>query len=132
MVVNLCAAHKKTDWRAAYKVLLACFLQLCSTRRWILCSAQNRTRMLYTEVNSHVTRQFGPNHSTKIQEHKHVAACECQLRREQYRIYCPNQIFFKCDLYNYSALSCYLYTTVLNNLYSETNGLYSTILVLLG
>ena len=36
MVVNLCAAHKKTDLCAAHEVLLVCFLQSRSTRRWIL------------------------------------------------------------------------------------------------
>ena len=46
--------------------------------------------MLYTKVNSHVTREFGPSHLTKIEEHVCVAARECQLRREQYRI----SIFF--------------------------------------
>ena len=86
MAVNLCAAYKKTDWHAAHEVLLACFLQSCSTRRWILCSAQNRTQVLYTKVNSRVTREFGPSHSTKIQKHARVAAHECQLRHEQYRV----------------------------------------------
>ena len=85
MAVNLCAAHKKTDWCAAHEVLLACFLQLCSTQRWISCSTQNRAQVLYTKVNSHVTREFGLSNSTKIQEHMHVAAHECQLRRELYR-----------------------------------------------
>ena len=76
MEVNLCAAHKKTDWHAAHEVLLVCFLQLCSIR--------NRARVFYTKVNSRVTREFGPSNSTKIQEHTRVAARECQLRRERY------------------------------------------------
>ena len=91
MAVNLCAAHKKTESRAAHKVLLACFLQSCSTRRWISCStprwiscsAQNIARMLYTKVNSCVTREFRLSHSTKI-EHTRVPTHECQLRHELY------------------------------------------------
>ena len=84
MAVNLCAAHKKTDLRAAHEVLLACFLQSCSTRRWISYRARNRARMLYTKDNSRVTREFGPSKTTKIQEHMCVATCECQLRNELY------------------------------------------------
>ena len=76
MAVNLHAAHKKTDLCAAHEVLLTCFLQSCSTR--------NRAHVLYTKVNSRVTREFGLSHSTKI-EHTRVAACECQLRFELYR-----------------------------------------------
>ena len=87
MAVDLCAAHKKTDWRAAHKILLMCFLQLCSTQRWISCSTRNRARVLYMKVNSRVTREFKPSHSTKIQEHTRVATRKCQLRREWYRKY---------------------------------------------
>ena len=61
----LCATHKKTDSHAAHKVLLTHFLQSCSPRRWILCSAQNRARVLHTKANSCVTRKFGLSHSTK-------------------------------------------------------------------
>ena len=50
-----------------------------------LLSAQNKAHVLYIIVNSRVTREFGPSNSTKIQEHMHVAARECQLRRERYR-----------------------------------------------
>ena len=85
MVVNLCAAHKKTDWCAAHKLLLVCFLQSCSTRRSISCSARNKARVLYTKDNSHVTRKFGPSNTTKTQEHTHVAERKCQLRNELYR-----------------------------------------------
>ena len=87
MVVNWCVAHKKTDWRTAHKVLFACFLQLCSTRRWISCSARNRAHVLYTKVNSRVAREFGLSHSTKIQKHTCVATRECQLRCERYHTY---------------------------------------------
>ena len=87
MVVNLCAAHKKTDSCAAHEVILTCFLQSCSTRTWISCSAQNRAHMLYTKDNSCVTREFGLSHLTKIEEHTCVAAHECQLKRELYRNY---------------------------------------------
>ena len=59
-VINLCAAHKKTDSCAAHEVLLMCFLQSCSTR--------NIARVHYMKVNSHVTREFGLSHSTKIEE----------------------------------------------------------------
>ena len=65
MAVNLCAAHKKNDSRAAHKVSLACFLQSCSTRRWISCSARNRALVLYTKDNSRVTREFGPSNTKK-------------------------------------------------------------------
>ena len=85
MAVNLCAAHKKTDSRAAHEVLLTCFLQLCSTQRWISCSTRNIARVLYMKVNSRVTREFGPSNSTKIEDRMRVAACECQLRHELYR-----------------------------------------------
>ena len=78
MAVNLCAAHKKTDSRAAHKVLLACFLQSCSS--------QNRARVLYLKDNSRITREFSPCNSTKIQEHMRVAARKCQLRNELYHI----------------------------------------------
>ena len=77
MAVNLCAAHKKNDSRAAHKVILACFLQSCSTRRWISCSAQNRARVLYMKDNSRVTREFGPSNTTKIQEYTLAATHEC-------------------------------------------------------
>ena len=50
MAVNLCAAHKKIDSRAAHKVLLACFLQSCSTRRWISCSVRNRACVLSRKI----------------------------------------------------------------------------------
>ena len=53
--------------------------------------------MLYTKVNSCVTREFGPSNLTKIQEHTRVAARECQLRRELYRSY------MHTDLYSYIA-----------------------------
>ena len=79
MAVNLCAAHKKTDSHAAQEVLLACFLQSCSTR--------NRARVLYTKDNSCVTCEFGLSNSTKIQEHTLVAAHECQLSNELYCMY---------------------------------------------
>ena len=85
-------SHASVDWkailRAAHEVLLACFLQSCSTRRWILCSAQNIARVLYTKVNYCVTHKFGLSHSTKIEEHTRVLAHECQLRRELYHS-CP-------------------------------------------
>ena len=84
MAVNLCTAHKNTDSCAAQEVLIACFLQSCSTRRWISCSARNRARMLYTKDNSRVTWEFGSSNSTKIQEHTSVAAHEYQLRNELY------------------------------------------------
>ena len=42
--------------------------------------------MLYTKVNSHVTREFGLSCLTKIEEHTCVTACECQLRHELYCI----------------------------------------------
>ena len=87
MAVNLCAALKKTVSRAAHKVLLACFLQSCSTRRWISCTAQNIARMLYRKVNSRVTCKFGLSHSTKIEEHMCVFAHECQPRRELYHTF---------------------------------------------
>ena len=87
MAGNLCAAHTKTDLRAAHIVLLACFLQSCSTQRYISCSARNRACVLYMKVNSHVTREFGPSHWTKIQEHMRIATRECQLRCERYRMY---------------------------------------------
>ena len=90
MAVNLCAAHKKTDLHAAQEVLLVCFLQSCSTQRWISCSARNIARVLYTKVNSRVICQFGLSHLTKIEEHTHVATRKCQLRRERYRIYVYN------------------------------------------
>ena len=94
MAVNLRAAHKKTGSCAAHKVLLACFLQSCSTQRWISCSTQrwiscsarNRARVLYMKDNSRVTSEFGPSNSTKIQ-HTRVTARECQLRNELYRMY---------------------------------------------
>ena len=44
------------------------------------------------KVNSHVTREFGLSNLTKIQEHTHVAACECQLRRELYRMWLANYV----------------------------------------
>ena len=84
MAVNLCAAHKKNNSRAAHKVILACFLQSCGTRRWISCSALNRARVLYMKDNSRVTHEFGPSNTTKIQEHMRVAARKCQLRNELY------------------------------------------------
>ena len=45
--------------------------------------------MLYTKVNSRVTRKFCPSNSTKIR----VAARECQLRRELCRIYTHTYIY---------------------------------------
>ena len=86
MAVNFCGAHKKTDLRAAHEVLLMCFLQLCSTRRWNSCSAQNKTCVFYTKDNSRVTREFGSSNTTKIQEHMRVATRKCQLRNELYRM----------------------------------------------
>ena len=66
-----CAAHKdgpraahKDGPRAAHKIYIA--------------------RMLYTKVNSLVTRKFRLSYSTKI-GHMRVLACECQLRCELYR-----------------------------------------------
>ena len=94
MAVN-CAAHKKTDSRAAHEVLLACFLQSCSTQRWISCRAQNIAHMLYTKGNSRVTCEFGLSHLTKIEEHMHVAARECQLRCERYIPYCDLLVHYK-------------------------------------
>ena len=85
MAVSLCSAHKKTDSHAVHEVLLACFLQSCSTQRWILCSARNIARMLYMKVNSRVTCEFGLSHSTKI-EHTCVLARKWQLRRELYHM----------------------------------------------
>ena len=87
MVVNWCVAHKKTDWHTAHKVLFTCFLQLCSTRRWISCSARNRAHVFYTKVTSCVAREFGMSHSTKIQKHTCAATRECQLRCERYHTY---------------------------------------------
>ena len=84
MAVNLCVAHKKTVLHAAHEVLLVCFLQSCSTRRWISCSAQNIARMLMHEVNSRVTCEFGPSHLTKIEEHMSIASRKCQHRRQLY------------------------------------------------
>ena len=97
MTVNLCAAHKKTDSCAAHEVLLVCFLQLCSTQRWISCSARNIACMLYTKVNSRVIREFGLSHSTK-KEHTRVPARECQLRRELYckYVYMPLKFISMC------------------------------------
>ena len=86
MAVNLCAAHKKTDSRAAHKVLLTCFLQSCSTRKLNSCSSRNRAHVLYLKDNSRITCEFSPSNSTKIQEHMRVAAHECQLRNELYHI----------------------------------------------
>ena len=68
----------------AHEVLLACFLQLYSTRRWISYSAQNIARVLYMKVNSRVTRKFGLSHLIKIEEHMSVLALKCQLRRDLY------------------------------------------------
>ena len=87
MAVNLCAVHKKNDSRTAHEVILACFLQSCSTRRWILCSAQNRAHVLYTKDNSRVTCEFDPSNTTEIQEHTRVAARECEHRNKLYRMY---------------------------------------------
>ena len=99
MAVNLCAAHKKTDSRAAHEVLLACFLQSCSTHRWISCSAQNRARVLYTKDNSHVIREFRLSHSTKIEEHMSVVAREFQLRNELYCMYNTERVI--CSMEDY-------------------------------
>ena len=85
MAVNLCAAHKKTDSWVTHEVLLTCFLQSCSTRRWISYRTRNISHMLYTKVNSRVTCEFRLSHSTKIEEHTSVHTLECQLRRELYR-----------------------------------------------
>ena len=95
MAVNLCAALKKTVSRAAHEVLLACFLQSCSTQRWISCSKQNIAYVLYTKVNCHVTHQFGLSYSTKI-EHTHVITCECQLRHELYCNLLVNKVRSSC------------------------------------
>ena len=46
------------------------------------------------KVNSHVTREFGLSHSTKIQEHTSVVVRECQLTCE---LYC-NSTFLGHDL----------------------------------
>ena len=106
MAVNLCAAHKKTVSHAANEVLLVCFLQSCSTQRWISCTAQNIARMLYRKVNSCVTRKFGLSHSTKIEQHMCDFACECQPRCELYRT------FFIQDFNSWKSkfmLLCYSY-----------------------
>ena len=50
-------------------------------------NGSHRAHVLYTKVNSCVTHEFRLNHSTKIQEHMRVTACECQLRHELYRTY---------------------------------------------
>ena len=84
MAVNLCAAHKKTVSRAVHKLLLAYFLQSCSIRRGISCSAQSIAHVLCTKVNSCVTCEFGLSHLIKIEEYMSVLACECQVRLELY------------------------------------------------
>ena len=43
--------------------------------------------MLYTKVNSRVTREFRLSNSAKIEEHTRVSARECQLRCELYHTY---------------------------------------------
>ena len=70
MAVNLCAAHKKTDLPAAHEVLLASFLQLCSTQLIELaCSTQKIT--LVSHVSSvRVTRQKYKN--TRVLPHASV------------------------------------------------------------
>ena len=83
MAVNLCAANKKTDLHAAHKVLLACFLHHVAHEDGSH-TAHKIELACSTRMFSRVTRKFGLSHSTKIQEHMHVAACECQLRRELY------------------------------------------------
>ena len=93
MAVNLCAAHKKTDSHAAHEVKLACFLQSCSTQRWILYSARKRACVLYMKDNSRVTHEFSPSNSTKIQEHTRV---------------CVN-LEMSCTVYIYIYIYIYIY-----------------------
>ena len=55
---------------------------------------------------SHVTREFGLSHSTKIEEHTHFAACKCQLRHELYhsnniQIVSPEEKFKKIKTHHY-------------------------------
>ena len=76
MAVNLCAAHKKTDSRASYNR---------AAHKDGSHAAHEIAPVLYTKINSCITCEFGLSHLTKIGEHTHVAARECQLRCELYR-----------------------------------------------
>ena len=118
MAVNLCAAHNKTVLRAAHEVLLACFFQSCSTRRWILCNARNIAGVLYMKLNSCVICEFGLSQSTKIEEHTRVLARKCQLRHELYCMYSSNLApHIYCTVYAFYTgcmQSNYAITTVFN------------------
>ena len=81
MAVNLCAAHKKTDWHVAHEALLACFLQLCSTRRWIPCTHKIELACIHESLLSCHMRV----RTESLEEHTRIAARECQLRHEWYR-----------------------------------------------
>ena len=58
MAVNLCAAHKKTDLPAAHEVLLASFLQLCSTQLIELACSTQKITLVSHASSVRVTRQI--------------------------------------------------------------------------
>ena len=89
MAVNLHAAHKKTDSRAAHKAILECFLISCITRivTRVQCtnnSSQAVHKSWLTCSPFRVTRVFWLETQQKLKNTRVFTACKCQLRHDLY------------------------------------------------
>ena len=86
MAVNLCAAHKKTDSRVQHTKYYSRASYNCAAHKDGSRVVHKIELTCTTRKITLVTGKFGPSNMTKVQEHTRVAAHECQLRNELYRI----------------------------------------------
>ena len=125
MVVNLHAAHKRTDSCAAHEALLVCFLLSCITRIITRVHAYKKAHVQYTTVDScaahFVSRVCFDSSHDKNWRTRVFAACKCQLRCELYCIYVCTYIYVHKYVRMYfnidTCIHTYVCTTLLHRSY---------------